>query len=733
MQDEPPFCTVACPFHLDIRDFIGKLQRGSFNLAYRAYLNAVGFPAIVAALCDEPCKSVCPRRAVDGSISMRLLEKAALDYARNPNPNNYNLPPKPQKIAVIGAGLSGLACALRLASKKYAVTVFERAARIGGHLWDVLPPEIFLPEIERQFMYEKVDLRLQHTVNRLEELDFDAVYIATGQGGESFGLAPDPGGAFASTRPGVFMGGSLIGDGSMQALAAGLQVPAAIERYLKTGAMNQPPDALQTRLVMDAGRFRPAAPVLPADGAAYTREEAVQEAERCLKCACDACIRYCDLMHYFKKFPRRIAEEVELTLHPGTLDGNGTLATRLISTCNQCGLCAEVCPVGIDVGDLLLQSHRILRQKEAMPWAFHEFFLQDMAFSNSENAHLARRPAGHERSPYVFFPGCQLGASDPRYVTESYDWLLSKQPGTALLLNCCGAPAEWAGDEAIHADVIRGLRRDLAELGQPTVIFACPTCRQMFRKHLPEVRGVFLYELFQEWGLSAPRPANGEVLAVFDPCASRDEPALQQCIRQLLTRCGFEQRPLALEGRQAACCSWGGQVSVANPTYAREVVKARTGQAEAPFVAYCANCRDIFAHEQKPVYHILDILFNLNDAGRVPPTVTGRRQNRVSLKRQVIQQFWEEDFMQPEPHAIHLRISPALRQKLNGDLILETDVEAVIEHCESTGRKLLIPASGHFSGHLQLGKTTHWVEYAPTDDGYELFSAYCHRMSIDRT
>ena len=80
---------------------------------------------------------------------------------------------------------------------------------------------------------------------------------------------------------------------------------------LKTGAMNQPPDALQTRLVMDAGRFRPAAPVLPADGAAYTREEAVQEAERCLKCACDACIRYCDLMHYFKKFPRRIAEEVE--------------------------------------------------------------------------------------------------------------------------------------------------------------------------------------------------------------------------------------------------------------------------------------------------------------------------------------------------------------------------------------------------------------------------------------
>ncbi len=733
LQDEPPFCTVACPFHLDVRDFIGKIQRGSFNLAYRAYLNAVGFPAIVAALCDEPCKVVCPRKSVDASISMRLLEKAALDYARNPNPNNYNLPPKAQKIAVIGAGISGLACALRLASRKYAVTVFERSERIGGHLWDVLPSEIFLAEIERQLMYEKYELRLQETVRSLDDLDFDAIYIATGQGGDTFGLSPHPGGAFASTRAGVFLGGSLTGANSMQALAAGLQVTAAIERYLKTGAMNQPPDSLQTRLEMAANRFKPTAPVLPADGSAYTREEATREAERCLKCACDACVRYCDLMHYFKKFPRRIAEEVELTIHPGTLDGNGTLATRLISTCNQCGLCAEVCPVHIDMGDFLLQSHRIMRQKDAMPWAYHEFFLQDMAFTNSEQAHLARRPAGHERSPFVFFPGCQLGASDPRYVTESYRWLLSKQPGTALLLNCCGAPAEWAGDEGLHAEVMLGLRQELADLGNPTVIFACPTCRQMFRKHLPEVQGVFLYELFQQWGFAIPRNGNGELVAVFDPCASRDDPTLQQTIRQMVSSSGFQQNPLPLEGQLAACCSWGGHVSIANPTYAREVVNARISQDEAPFVAYCANCRDIFAHDQKPVYHILDILLELNDARRIPPTLTRRRQNRVRLKQQVLQEFWKEERMQPEPHSIRLLISPALRQKLNDDLILETDVEAVIEHCESTGRKLLLPATGHFSGHLQLGKTTFWVEYAPVEDGYECFSAYCHRMSIDRS
>lgn len=733
LQDEPPFCTVACPFHLDIRDFIGKIQRGSFNLAYRAYLNAVGFPAIVAALCDEPCKNVCPRRTVDGAISMRLLEKATLDYARNPNPNDYNLPPKDKKVAVIGAGISGLACALRLASKKYAVTVYERSTRIGGHLWNVLPSEIFLPEIERQFMYEKINLQLGKEINHLEGLEFDAIYIATGRGGSTFGLSADPRGAFASTRAGVFMGGSLTGATSLQAIAAGLQVTTAIERFLKTSAMNQPPDAMQTKLEMDVSKIPTTPPVLPANSSSYTREEAVQEAERCLKCACDACIRYCDLMHYFKKFPRRIAEEVELTIHPGTLDGNGTLATRLITTCNQCGLCAEVCPIHIDMGDFLLESHRVMRQKDAMPWAFHEFFLQDMLFTNSKNAHLSRQPREVKQSRFVFFPGCQLGASDPRYVTESYRWLLSRLPDTALLLNCCGAPAEWAADEALHAEVITGLRQDLAALGNPTVIFACPTCRQMFGKHLPEVEAVFLYDLFHQWGLSAAREGNAEVVSVFDPCASRDEPALQQTIRQIVQNSGFSVRALPLAGRQAACCSWGGHVSVANPTYAREVTNARITQNDAPFVTYCANCRDIFAREHKPAYHILDIILNLNDARRIPPTLTQRRKNRVILKRQVLQELWKETDMEPEAHHLHLLISPEVRQKLSNDLILESDIEAVIEHCESSGSKVLLSESGHYSGHMQLGKTTYWVEYAPAKDGYELFNAYCHRMSIDRS
>lgn len=729
-QSEPAFCTVACPFHLDVRDFVSKLRRGGFNAAYRTYLNAVGFPGIVSALCPEPCREVCPRQNSGGAVALRLLERAALEYASNLEPNCYNVPRKPWRVAIVGAGISGLACALRLAGKGYEVTVFERTARLGGHLNGLLPPEVLSSEISRQFMHVEYELHPQTTIERLDDLACDAIYVATGARGSRFGLASDPGGAFASERAGVFLGGSLMGGDSMGAIADGLHASAAIERYLKVAGMNQPAVANRTRLRLDGTRIDPVLQVRPENGQTFTRDEAVAEAGRCLKCACDACVRSCDLMGYFRKFPRRIAEEVEITIHPGTLDGNGTVATRLISTCLQCGLCRETCPQGIDTGALLLQSHRIMRKKGAMPWAFHDFFLRDMESASGEGG-LCRPPPAGGRSRYVFFPGCQLGASDPRYVTASYRFLLDHWPDTALLLSCCGAPAEWAGDEEIRDRTLEKLRRDWLALGRPIAVFACPTCRKTLGRHLPEVEGIFLYELMRRQGLTPERRVGGEIASVFDPCASRGEPDLQRTIRELAEGAGFELRPLPQEGRFARCCSWGGQVAVAHPPFARHVVKARITAGDAPYITYCANCRDIFAAAGKPARHILDVVFGGPEADRAPPTVTERRRNRALLKRQVLAEFWREEGKTEEVR-MNLIIAAELRKKMDAELILETDIAAVIEHCEACGRKAFDPASGSFSGYRQIGSMTYWAEYrVGPDGGITLLNAYGHRMSIE--
>lgn len=663
---------------------------------------------------------------------MRLLEKASLDYAARLDPNSYNSPAKNKTVAIIGAGISGLACALRLCEKKYQVTVYEKSGRIGGHLWDILPPEVFLADIERQFMYEEYELCLNTEIRQLAELDFDAIYVATGAGSEDFGLNRSPQGAFASNIPGVFLGGELCGRNIVQAIADGLHVVKAIERYLKTGGMNQPSEAMETHLQLDYMCLAYSHAVIPADGVSYKQEEALQEARRCVKCSCDACLRHCDLMHYSQKTPKVIADQVEATINPGTLAGNGTIATRLISTCNQCGLCRKVCPQSIDVGDFLLQGHRAMREKEAMPWVFHDFWLRDMAFANGETAGLCRLPEGYARSRYLFFPGCQLGASDPRYVTESYRRLLVHNPDTALLLGCCGAPSDWAGDKSLHTAAIAKLKVEWDFLGKPTVIFACSTCKLMFQKYLPEVNGVFLYELLAKWGVSPIKAAAGEIVSVFDPCSSRDEVGLQQAIRDIVSKAGLKLEPLSQEGELARCCSWGGQVSIANPSFARVVVKARITENNNPYIAYCANCRDIFAAAKKPVYHILDILFGLGDPDRRPPTFSLRRSNRESLKRQMLQEFWkDEGQMEQTCSAINLKIAAELKQKLSDEMILESEIATLIEHCEKSGKKVFDRDAGHLVGHLKIGNMTYWAEYKRVDDGFELINAYCHRMSIE--
>ena len=122
-QNEPPFCSANCPFHLDVKELVKKWQKGRFNAAYRTYQNTVGFPGIVAALCPHPCEDACLRCRIqqpgDGAVSLHRLEQAMMALASRKKPNAYNMPLKDKKIAVVGAGISGLALTLFLCNKKY--------------------------------------------------------------------------------------------------------------------------------------------------------------------------------------------------------------------------------------------------------------------------------------------------------------------------------------------------------------------------------------------------------------------------------------------------------------------------------------------------------------------------------------------------------------------------------------------------------------------------------------
>jgi hypothetical protein len=253
----------------------------------------------------------------------------------------------------------------------------------------------------------------------------------------------------------------------------------------------------------------------------------------------------------------------------------------------------------------------------------------------------------------------------------------------------------------------------------------------MFQRYLPEIECRFIYSFIDDLGLK-PLTSFDEVTAsVFDPCASRYEPGLQLTVRKLATEAGFRLEPLPMEGRTAECCSYGGQVAVAQPQYANHTVRTRISRNDKPYITYCSNCHDIFATAGKKTWHILDVVFGIETEDREVPTVTQRRNNRVWLKNQMLKEFWKEDLNMKTP-LNKLLISQQLREKLNSAMILETDLCKVIEHCEETGEKMSDPDKGTFCGHMLIGNMTYWVEYRLAGPGeYELINGYCPRMKIE--
>ena len=691
-------CSKACPFGLDVRDLVAKLQRGSFGPAYNLYRNAVAFPGIVAQLCPSPCARSCAQ-----GLQMLRLEQAAIDFSRSREPARYSFPKTGKRVAVAGASLGGLACALRLAQKNHEVTIFEAGNLPGGRAARLLPWQTLQQELTLQFQHAPCRFIPNRMITDPEALcdQFDAVYLAPGTGFPKYG-------------------GKVFSDGTCEdpiaGLAAGLKASQSIQWYLQTGVLRVEDPA--EFIAEDASVQRSPAP--------FTKAEARQEAARCTKCDCSLCVEHCLLLQQYGQSPTNLARDIAVSTNLFH-ETQGHAAMREIGSCTDCGLCAHVCPVGIDIGSIIMKARHTLLDKGELPPAHHEYWLRDMAFADGEEASLLHLPA-ESRCQYLFFPGCQAGGSDPRYVSMTYELLRGTLPSVGLMLRCCGAPALWAGEDALFRQSLGQIRDIWLQAGKPVIILTCPSCMRTFRNYLPEIPVQSLYTLPQ---LKPAGPGCYPQAAVFDPCASRDDPITQNAVRQLARACGTALQDLPDSGAAAQCCSWGGHGYCVNPLFIQQQAARQASKGDDPYICYCVNCRDVFASQGKPCRHILDDILGINGPQRPSPTVTKRRENRRMLKKELSRQYdipWEEPSVND---SLILHMTPDVAQKLSADLILDEELCQVISASEKTGRVLMDAGSGHQIAHWKIGYLTCWVEYAPLDNGeYEIYNAYTHRMMI---
>jgi hypothetical protein len=279
---------------------------------------------------------------------------------------------------------------------------------------------------------------------------------------------------------------------------------------------------------------------------------------------------------------------------------------------------------------------------------------------------------------------------------------------------------------------------------------------------------------------------------VFDPCAAWVDSAAREAVRILARRAGAEIDEL---GEQNRCCGWGGHMGTANPELYGDVLDRRAAQSDLPYIVYCANCEDAFLRRGKECVHILDIaLSNEFGIGAVPhrwgesaialgdgceaaamegatPHLQEKRDRALALKGEMASLYRTEDAgpgpAMPFPKGarstrgedgqrsavqslqklagqrsaggkdgmiesdVVLRIPDAVRSRMDGNLMLDSDVAETVLTAERTGDKFT-EREGMSLAFLAKPNVTYWVEYRFDDDGAcEVHDAYSHRMRFE--
>lgn len=345
--------------------------------------------------------------------------------------------------------------------------------------------------------------------------------------------------------------------------------------------------------------------------------------ERCTECG--ACTKACAFLSHYGT-PKAIA---------AGLDFSSPRHQAIAYECSLCSLCHAVCPEGLDPSRLFLEIRRRYVEGGHFEESPYKAILSYEKLGTSPLFSWYGLPEGCDT---VFFPGCSLPGTRPEVTLQMFHDMQRFMPTLGIVLDCCTKPSHDLGRRTHFESVFGEMTGYLTRQGVKRVLVACPNCFKIFKHHGDGIAVQTVYEFIHANGFKVEPENGGREICVHDPCALRDEVAVHQAVRGLLSGMGLTVAEMKHRGRRTVCCGEGGMAGFVKPQFAKAWGEIRRREAQGrPMVAYCSGCTG-FLNRVSPTIHIADLLYRPEAAlngnvrvARAPFTYL----NRILLKRRL--------------------------------------------------------------------------------------------------
>lgn len=188
-QEKLAPCRTACPAGTDWPRVLALISEEKFVEAWQLIRKENPLPGVCGRVCYHPCEEACNRKDFDEAVSIQALERFIADACFELKPKIPRIERRAERVAIIGSGPAGLACAYFLAGEGFQITVYEAESEPGGMLRVGipkyrLPREVLDKEIE-DIRALGVEFKLGTRIDSYQDLEklwqrYEAVFIATG-------------------------------------------------------------------------------------------------------------------------------------------------------------------------------------------------------------------------------------------------------------------------------------------------------------------------------------------------------------------------------------------------------------------------------------------------------------------------------------------------------------------------------------------------------------------------